>query len=69
MPDYKLLGIKKVMIIAKTWEDSSFWVKGEGGGWKRRLDTGGSVAIAARFSHKMPVLPQNAPNTYDSHTP
>ena len=31
MPDYKLLGIKKAMIIAKTWEDSSFWVKGEGG--------------------------------------
>ena len=41
---------------------------GEESGWGRRIHTSGSVAITAISSQRMAVLPQNAPNIYDSHT-
>ena len=55
------------MIIAKIWTKSAFGL-GEESGWGRRIHTSGSVAITAIASQRMSVLPQNAPNTYDSHT-
>ena len=41
---------------------------GEESGWGRRIHTSGSVASTAISSQRMAVLPQNAPNIYDSHT-